>query len=57
MNFHARIESLYPGHIDEESNPLDPEPLVRLFVSASKGIGLDIKAHIILLKTVRTFCH
>ena len=48
--FHSRIESLYPGHIDEEKNPLDAEALIKLFIDASRKMGLDIKARIILLK-------
>lgn len=48
--FHSRIESLFPGHIDEESNPLDAEALIKLFITAAHDINIDIKARIILLK-------
>ncbi|MBT8149252.1 MAG: DUF1631 domain-containing protein, partial [Gammaproteobacteria bacterium] len=53
--FHSRIETLFPGHIDEEKNPLDAGALITLFVTAANNIALDIKAKIILLKQYERF--
>lgn len=53
--FHARIESLFPGHIEEDQNPLDPGSLIALFVEAARDIEIDIKAKIILLKQYERF--
>ncbi len=48
--FHSRIESLFPGHIEEEKNPLDAGALSTIFISVLSDISIDIKAKIILLK-------
>ena len=54
--FHARIESLVPSTLlKEEENPLDAGALIKLFVTTSHNVHIEIKPKIILLKQFERF--
>ena len=53
--FHARIETLVPHTLKDEENPLDAGALIKLFVTTSRNVHIEIKAKIILLKQFERF--